>query len=155
MWFGCLAAALEQVKVRAAARNGTARPTRGAYGALFTFADGAFASLSYSGYGHFDSDEWMGWSGELGVLKSATDYGVARRRLSQCGRRWTKIAAKGTKLRWQRLAASQGSPYPSALRAGAGERRTGRPAVDGGGVWVMATTTAGLRRSGPPFHAAK
>jgi phthalate 4,5-cis-dihydrodiol dehydrogenase len=46
------------------------RPTEGAYAALLTFADGAFASLTYSGYGHFDSDEWQNWVGELGQKKS-------------------------------------------------------------------------------------
>jgi phthalate 4,5-cis-dihydrodiol dehydrogenase len=46
-----------------------ARPTEGAYGALLTFADGAFASLTYSGYGHFDSDEFQGWVGEMGQRK--------------------------------------------------------------------------------------
>jgi phthalate 4,5-cis-dihydrodiol dehydrogenase len=47
-----------------------ARPTEGAYAALLTFADGAFASLTYGGYGHFDSDEWQGWIGEMGQRKS-------------------------------------------------------------------------------------
>jgi phthalate 4,5-cis-dihydrodiol dehydrogenase len=46
-----------------------ARPTEGAYSALLTFADGAFASLTYGGYGHFDSDEFSGWIGELGQTK--------------------------------------------------------------------------------------
>lgn len=45
------------------------RPTEGAYGAFLTFADGAFASLVYSGYGHFDSDEWQNWIGEMGQTK--------------------------------------------------------------------------------------
>jgi len=48
----------------------TARPTEGAYAALLTFADGAFASLSYSGYGRFDSDEFSDWIGEMGLPKS-------------------------------------------------------------------------------------
>jgi phthalate 4,5-cis-dihydrodiol dehydrogenase len=47
----------------------SARPTEGAYAALLNFADGAFASLSYSGYGHFDSDEFQGWVGETGQKK--------------------------------------------------------------------------------------
>jgi phthalate 4,5-cis-dihydrodiol dehydrogenase len=47
-----------------------ARPTEGAYAALLTFADGAFASLTYNGYGHFDSDELQGWIGEMGQKKS-------------------------------------------------------------------------------------
>src|ERR1043165_225017 len=41
------------------------RPTEGAYSALLTFADGAFASLTYGGYGNFDSGEFQGWAGEL------------------------------------------------------------------------------------------
>jgi phthalate 4,5-cis-dihydrodiol dehydrogenase len=47
-----------------------ARPTEGAYAALLTFADGAFASLTYSGYGNFDSDEFQGWVGEMGQSKA-------------------------------------------------------------------------------------
>jgi len=46
------------------------RPTEGAYAALLTFADGAFASLTYSGYGQFDSDEFQGWIGEMGQKKT-------------------------------------------------------------------------------------
>jgi phthalate 4,5-cis-dihydrodiol dehydrogenase len=58
------------------------RPTEGAYSALIWFANGAFASLSYSGYGHFDSDEWTGWIGEMGEPKDPGAYGSSRRRLS-------------------------------------------------------------------------
>ena len=46
-----------------------ARPTEGAYSALLTFESGAFASLTYGGYGHFDSDEFSGWIGEMGQTK--------------------------------------------------------------------------------------
>jgi phthalate 4,5-cis-dihydrodiol dehydrogenase len=46
-----------------------ARATEGAYAALLTFESGAFASLSYGGYGHFDSDEFSGWIGEMGQAK--------------------------------------------------------------------------------------
>jgi phthalate 4,5-cis-dihydrodiol dehydrogenase len=59
-----------------------ARPTEGAYAALVWFDDGVFASLTYSGYAHFDSDEWCGWIGELGQPKRIDHYGQARRRLS-------------------------------------------------------------------------
>jgi phthalate 4,5-cis-dihydrodiol dehydrogenase len=45
------------------------RPTEGAYAALLTFAGGAFASLTYNGYGNFDSDEFQGWVGEMGQVK--------------------------------------------------------------------------------------
>jgi len=53
------------------------RPTEGAYAALLTFANGAFASLTYNGYGHFDSDELQGWIGEMGQKK--TPYAAAPR----------------------------------------------------------------------------
>jgi phthalate 4,5-cis-dihydrodiol dehydrogenase len=57
------------------------RPTEGAYAAVLTFANGAFASLTYSGYGHFDSDEFQGWIGEMGQQK--TPYaGASRPRFS-------------------------------------------------------------------------
>jgi phthalate 4,5-cis-dihydrodiol dehydrogenase len=46
-----------------------ARPTEAAYAALLTFEEGAFASLTYSGYGHFDSDEFQGWISEMGQAK--------------------------------------------------------------------------------------
>jgi phthalate 4,5-cis-dihydrodiol dehydrogenase len=60
-----------------------ARPTEGAYAALITFEDGAFASLLYSGYGHFDSDELGGWIGEGGQRKDPARYGEARRSLAR------------------------------------------------------------------------
>jgi phthalate 4,5-cis-dihydrodiol dehydrogenase len=55
-----------------------ARPTEGAYSAQLTFDDGAFASMTYSGYAHFDSDELVGWIGELGHTKDPARYGTAR-----------------------------------------------------------------------------
>ncbi len=58
-----------------------ARPTEGAYSALLTFAGGAFASLTYSGYGRFDSDVFMDWYGELGRRKDPTDHARARKAL--------------------------------------------------------------------------
>lgn len=57
------------------------RPTEGAYSAMLWFEDGAFASLTYSGYAHFDSDEWVGCIGEMGGVKDPSSYGSARRRL--------------------------------------------------------------------------
>jgi phthalate 4,5-cis-dihydrodiol dehydrogenase len=55
-----------------------ARPTEGAYSALLTFENGVFATLVYSGYGHFDSDELVGNIGELGAAKDGSTYGRAR-----------------------------------------------------------------------------
>jgi phthalate 4,5-cis-dihydrodiol dehydrogenase len=58
-----------------------ARPTEGAYSALVTFEGGAFATVTYSGYAHFDSDELTGWIGEGGQKKDPNNYGAARRAL--------------------------------------------------------------------------
>lgn len=58
-----------------------ARPTEGAYAALLAFENGGFASLVYSGYAHFDSDELAGGIGEMGAKKDPSSYGAARRAL--------------------------------------------------------------------------
>lgn len=69
--------------VRAVAgRLDPARPTEGAYQAFLTFGNGASATLSYSGYGRYDSDEQMGWIGELGQQRDPESYGAARRALA-------------------------------------------------------------------------
>lgn len=59
---------VESVRAATGAWDRT-RPTEGAYAALLTFANAAFASLTYSGYGNFDSDEFEGWIGEMGQKK--------------------------------------------------------------------------------------
>jgi phthalate 4,5-cis-dihydrodiol dehydrogenase len=59
-----------------------ARQVEGAYSCQLQFDDGAFATLVYSGYAHFDSDEFTGWIGELGSKKDPRDYGAARRALT-------------------------------------------------------------------------
>jgi phthalate 4,5-cis-dihydrodiol dehydrogenase len=58
------------------------RPAPAAYSALLSFEDGAFASLTYSGFAHFDSDEFMQWVGEGGQKKDPAAYGAARRALA-------------------------------------------------------------------------
>lgn len=79
-----LLAGSRATRIRAAVGNwDLARPTEGAYTATLWFENGAFATLSYNGYAHFDSDEWNGWIGEMGNAKSADDYGAARRKLAQ------------------------------------------------------------------------
>ncbi len=54
------------------------RPTEGAYSALLTFKNGIFASATYSGYAHFDTDEFCDWIGESGRAKDPGQYGAAR-----------------------------------------------------------------------------
>jgi len=60
----------------------SARPTEGAYSALMEFDDGTFASATYSGYGYYDTDELLGWVGEMGHRKRPEEYGIARRKLA-------------------------------------------------------------------------
>lgn len=48
--------------------------------AYLTFEDNAVATLTYSGYDRFDTDEWHGWIGESGNQK-APSHGVARQAL--------------------------------------------------------------------------
>jgi phthalate 4,5-cis-dihydrodiol dehydrogenase len=59
-----------------------ARPAEAAYSCQLKFENGCFASLVYSGYGHFDSDEFAGWIGELGARKDPAQYATARKSLA-------------------------------------------------------------------------
>ncbi len=83
-----------------------ARPTEGAYSAFLTFEDGAFASLTYSGYGHFDTDEFCGWTGELGQRRDPAAYGTARATLAKLGSPEEEAAAKNRRAYGLDLAAS-------------------------------------------------
>lgn len=60
----------------------TTRPTEGAYMALVGFEGGAFASLTYSGFAHYDSDQLMGNISEMGEIKPLDAYGQSRARLA-------------------------------------------------------------------------
>jgi phthalate 4,5-cis-dihydrodiol dehydrogenase len=57
------------------------RPTEGSCAALLQFDNGAAASLVYSGYDHFDSDEWHFGLSERGAPKQIS-HGAARRALA-------------------------------------------------------------------------
>jgi phthalate 4,5-cis-dihydrodiol dehydrogenase len=74
-----------------------ARPTEGAYGAFLTFESGAFATLTYSGYGHFDTDEFVGWIGELGQARDPARYGTARAGLARIRSAAEEAALKETR----------------------------------------------------------
>src|SRR6185436_17886732 len=58
------------------------RPTEGSCAALLQFGNRAAASLVYSGYDHFDSDEWHFGLSERGAPKSIA-HGAARRALAK------------------------------------------------------------------------
>lgn len=132
-----------------------ARPTEGAYAALLWFESGAFASVTYSGYGHFDSDEWCGWTGEMGQPKRPEDHGAARRRLAA-----VRSPEEETRLK---SAATYGGPAykPPAATATASalhqhfgpvivccERGDLRPVPDG--VWVYGDQRREHRPLPPP-----
>ena len=51
-----------------------ARRAQAAWTCQLAFDNGAFASLVYSGYAHFDSDELMDWIGEMGQKKDPSSY---------------------------------------------------------------------------------
>lgn len=57
------------------------RPTEGAYTAILDFAGGAFASITYNGYGHYDSDVLMDGVGEMGRAKAPGTHQQTRRKL--------------------------------------------------------------------------
>lgn len=61
------------------------RPTEGAYNAFLTFENGASATMTYSGHAHFDSDELLDWTNELGLKKDPKNYGAARKAILEQG----------------------------------------------------------------------
>ncbi len=84
-------------RVRAATgRWDEARPTEGAYSAMLWFANGCFASVTYSGYAHFDTDEWCDWTSEMGGEKSPEQHARARQRLAQAGTEAEEAALKAS-----------------------------------------------------------
>ena len=94
-----LLAGAKAVSVRAFTGNwDAARNTEGAYAAQIRFENGSFASLSYSGYAHFDTDEFMGWWGELGQGRDGeASYGRARANLQKAASVTQEIAMKNAR----------------------------------------------------------
>ena len=75
----------------------TERNTEGAYSAFLTFKDGLVATAVYSGYAHFDSDEFLDWQGELGVRKNPDAYWAARQNLASLTRDRQENEAKSAR----------------------------------------------------------
>jgi phthalate 4,5-cis-dihydrodiol dehydrogenase len=71
-----------------------ARPTEGLGSALLQFANGAAASLVYSGADHFDADELHGWVAESGAEKQP-GHGAARRALAARQQPETELRTAG------------------------------------------------------------
>jgi phthalate 4,5-cis-dihydrodiol dehydrogenase len=75
----------------------SARPTEGAYNAWLAFDDGVVASLTYSGYAHFDSDELCDWFGESGERKAPSRYGAARQALARAAAPAAELRLKSSR----------------------------------------------------------
>ncbi len=78
-----------------------ARPTEGAYSALLEFENGAFASLTYSGYGLWDSNVWMEQVTELGHELNSSPQVTARKQFLDRGSN-TEAGLEEARLKAQR-----------------------------------------------------
>ena len=112
-----------------------ARPTEGAYSAFFTFENGVSATLTYSGYAHFDTDEFCDWIAESGAPKSPASYGAARRNLAVASDAATEAAIKA--------AVNYGGPKYAGAGAGGGFSR--QPFHQNFGLLVASCEGADLR----------
>jgi len=96
-----------------------ARPSEGAYSALLAFEGGAFATLTYSGYAHYNSDELTEWIGELGHAKDPSRYGAARAALRRGLSPAEETALKMTRTYGGSAASSNPAASPAAGAANA------------------------------------
>jgi len=94
------------------------RPTEGSHLTFLQFEDGAAASLVFSGYDYFDSDEFHFWVGESGEEKSPSGHGSARMMLANLADPAAEAALKTVRAYGKRAASKAGSTRPS----GAAER---------------------------------
>jgi phthalate 4,5-cis-dihydrodiol dehydrogenase len=89
------------------------RPTEGSYQAFIEFESDVTATLVYSGYDFFDTDEYHEWIGETGLPKADNAHGKARAGL---------MPVSGTpKESEMRSMFAYGNPLPTAL-LGEGEQ---------------------------------
>ena len=72
------------------------RPTEGCCMAFLEFESGAAATLVYSGYDHFDSDEMHGWIGSTGRRKTPK-HGTTRKALAGLKGKNEEAALRGTR----------------------------------------------------------
>lgn len=127
-----------------------ARPTEGAYAALLTFDDGAFASVTYNGYGFYDTDLLMDGIGELGWPKPRDAHARTRARLAAVADEAQEAALKAERNFGGRLyVPAPAAPPPAWQHFG--------PVVVSGERGDMRLTPTGVQivdASGPSFVAA-
>ncbi len=110
------------------------RPTEGHCAAFLTLESGAFATLVYSGYDHFDSDELQFWIAEGGRPKKP-NHGNARRILAGL--------ASGDEPRLRTERYGYGGPISQGFAAGELDRKQPHFGV------MIATCERGDLRPGP------
>ena len=126
------------------------RPTEGCCMAFLDFADGVAATLVYSGYDRFDSDELHGWVAEGGGVKRAS-HGAAYRGLRSLGspddearERWQRYGYGGQ----AKSAATEPGRQPHfGVLIASCERGDLRQSADG----VLVYTDEGAREIPLPF----
>ncbi len=145
--------------VRAATgRWDPARPTEGAYSALLTFDDGAFASVTYNGYGYYDTDVLMDGVGELGQPKAPDAHAQTRARLEAVSDEAQEAALKAERNFGGRLYQPSPPQAPAAWQhfgpvVVSGERGdlrltpTGVQLIDDGGARFVAAPAPEVPRS--------
>ncbi len=84
-----------------------ARPTEGGYMAYLDLECGAAASIIYSGYDYFDSDEFHFWIGELGNQREPGGHASARTALASSPS--PSAAARTRKRTWKQVKESIGA----------------------------------------------
>ena len=90
-----------------------ARGTEGAYNALLDFGDGLSATLTYNGHGHFDTDEFQDWTGEMGTPRDPAAYGTARSALRAVSSPAEEAALKERRAYGTGTGAAPGAPPPA------------------------------------------
>ena len=94
------------------------RPTEGSHVTFLQFEDGSAASIAYSGYDYFDSDEFHFWVGEGGEEKPPGRHGSARAALQRTGGPEAEAALKSSSAYGNKAGtATQGKPSSSANAA--------------------------------------
>ncbi|HET7198643.1 MAG TPA: Gfo/Idh/MocA family oxidoreductase [Burkholderiales bacterium] len=128
-----------------------ARPVEGAYAALLTLADGAFATIGYSGYAHFDADELAGWIGEGGQRKDPRRHGQARAALGGDEAK-LKAARNYGGGRFAAPPPARAHPHFGLLVASC-EKADLRPTP--GGVWIYGDRRKRFAKLAPPALARR
>jgi phthalate 4,5-cis-dihydrodiol dehydrogenase len=87
----------------------SSRPTEGSHVTFLQFEDGSAASMVFSGYDYFDSDEFHFWVGESGEEKANNKHGSARAALRKFGNPQEEAAFKSSSVYGSTAAGSKTS----------------------------------------------